>query len=83
LFSVLFGTLIWSPGLPHVTLRAEAINDEIIVMQADRLFIATYRKMLNEPQLVLVRRTPSNDHELLARAWELANAKARELGWIA
>jgi len=30
----------------------------------------------------LGRRTETDDYELLARVWEAANAKARELGWI-
>ena len=45
-------------------------------------FIATYYKRANEPQLILSRRTPTNDHDLLAAAWKAANDKARELGWI-
>jgi hypothetical protein len=37
---------------------------------------------VHEPQLKLRRRTDTNDHALLARSWQAANDKARELGWI-
>lgn len=57
-------------------------GDEIIVTSATG-FRATYFKRPYHPQLVLRRRTQTDDHELLARAWEAANEKARELGWIA
>ena len=62
--------------------QVEERDGEIIVMRADLLFIATYYKRANEPQLVLRRRTATNDHALLARAFQAAVAKARELGWI-
>ena len=44
---------------------------------------AVYYKPSNQPQLILRRRTDTDDHELVARAWQAANEKARELGWIA
>jgi len=55
-------------------------DDVIIVSLAD--FYAVYFKPTNQPQLILRRRTDTDDHELLARAWQAANDKARELGWI-
>ena len=55
-------------------------DDDIIVSVAD--FYAVYFKPTNQPQLILRRRTDTDDHELLARAWQAANDKARELGWI-
>jgi hypothetical protein len=45
-------------------------------------FCAVYFKPSDQPQLILRRRTQTDDHELLAQAWEAANDKARELGWI-
>jgi hypothetical protein len=45
-------------------------------------FYAVYCKPTNQPQLILRRRSDTDDHELLARAWQAANDKARELGWI-
>ena len=41
-----------------------------------------YYKPSNQPQLILRRRSETDDHTLLARAWQAANDKARELGWI-
>ena len=55
-------------------------DDDIIVSVAD--FYAVYFKPTNQPQLILRRRTDTDDHELMARAWQAANDKARELGWI-
>ena len=43
---------------------------------------AIYVKSSSEPQLRLMRRSPSADHVLLAQAGQAANDKARELGWI-
>ena len=68
--------------MSETCLQVEERDGEIIVMRSDALFIATYSKRANEPQLILRRRTPTNDHALLAAAWKAANDKARELGWI-
>ena len=45
-------------------------------------FCAVYFKPDAQPQLILRSCTPTNDHALVARARQAANAKARELGWI-
>jgi len=49
----------------------------------------TYHKPAELPQLLAKdfprkddSRAPITHAEFLARAWKLANAKARELGWI-
>jgi hypothetical protein len=42
--------------------QVEERDGEIIVMCADLLFIETYYKRANESQLVLRRRTATNDH---------------------
>jgi hypothetical protein len=34
------------------------------------------------PQLILRKRTESDDYELFARAWQAANDKVRELGGL-
>ena len=57
-------------------------GDEIIVTSATG-FRAAYFKRPYHPQLVLRCRTQTDDHELLARAWQAATEKARELGWVA
>jgi hypothetical protein len=60
----------------------------VVVVQDDDIivgllgFYAVYYKPSNQPQLILRRRSETDDHELLAQAWQAANDKARELGWI-
>ena len=54
-----------------------------IVVSLGREFCAIYLKPSNQPQLILRHRTQTVDDALLAQAWQAANAKARELGWIA
>ena len=64
--------------------------DEIVVTVPFTSYAVTYYKPDNSPQL-LARKFPSKDDssvpmtqaEFLAQAWRLANAKARELGWVA
>ena len=63
----------------HVTV---VVQDGDIVVSVGG-FCAVYYKPSNQPQLILRRRTDTDDHELVARAWQAANEKARELGWIA
>ena len=66
--------------MEKLLLIAEVRGDEIIVRTLG--FYAAYVKSSDAPQLVLRRRTETNDHELLTRSWQAANDKARELGWI-
>jgi len=56
-------------------------GDEIVVT-SDTGFRAAYCRRPHHPQLIVKRRTDTNDHELIAQAWQAANDKARELGWI-
>ena len=53
---------------------------EIIVTLSD--LCAVYVKPSTQVHLILKRRTETADHETIARAWQAANDKARELGWI-
>jgi hypothetical protein len=53
-------------------LSVEVRGNEIIVITAD--FRAVYCKAKDRAQLVM--------HGPLARVWQAANDKARELGWI-
>ncbi len=63
---------------------------EIVVTVPFTAYTVTYYKPDNSPQL-LARNFPSKDDsrapitqaDFLARAWRMANSKARELGWIA
>jgi hypothetical protein len=65
-------------------------GDIIIVTDPATRYYAIYTKPLDRtdllahgPQhLTLLRRRPSKDRALLAAAYQAANAKARELGWI-
>ncbi|MGA8433830.1 MAG: hypothetical protein WB713_03400 [Methyloceanibacter sp.] len=54
-------------------------DDDIIVSVAD--FYAVYFKPTNQPQLILRRRTDTDDHELLARLAGSQRQGAR-VGWI-
>ena len=62
----------------HVTVLVQ--DGDIVVSVAG--FCAVYYKPSNQPQLILRRRSDTDDHTLLAQAWRAANDKARELGWI-
>jgi hypothetical protein len=55
-------------------------RDEILVTAGG--FYAAYAKPKDQPQLLLRRRTETEDHALLMQAWQAANEKARKLGWI-
>jgi hypothetical protein len=56
-------------------------GDEIVVA-SDTGFRAAYCGRPHHPQLIVRRRTNTDDHEMIAQAWQAANDKARELGWI-
>jgi hypothetical protein len=70
-------------------LRIEVLGEEIIIILPATSYGVTFYKSDNSPQL-LVRnflsksdsRAPITEAEFLARAWQAANNKARELGWI-
>jgi hypothetical protein len=53
-------------------------RDEIVVRTLG--FYAAYAKPSNSPQLVPRRRIETEDHELLARAWQAANGKHARSG---
>ena len=63
-------------------LNVLAHGREIVVTEPKHDFCAVYVKSVNSPLLVLKLRAPTTDVELMIRAWEAANDKARELGWI-
>ena len=70
-------------------LRVQVVNDEIVVTLPGYHYAVTYYKPLQGIHLI-ARNSPVTDDlritlkksEFLAKAWKLANAKARELGWI-
>lgn len=62
---------------------ADARDDGLLVVTEERsAFFAIYEKKADRPELVLVRRSPTADHELLAAALPAVLKTARELGWI-
>jgi hypothetical protein len=74
---------------PSERLRVEVLGDEIIVILPATSYGVVYYKPANSPQLLVKNFLSKNDSgapitqaEFLARAWQTANDKARELGWI-
>jgi hypothetical protein len=70
-------------------LRAQVVDDEIIVTLPGFRYSVTYYKPHKSPQLMAKNiaseddpRAPMMVSEFLATAWRLANERARELGWI-
>jgi hypothetical protein len=70
-------------------LRVEVVGDEIIVILPATSYGIIYYKPANSSQLLakdfqskMDSRVPITYSEFLARAWQVANSKARELGWI-
>jgi hypothetical protein len=68
---------------PWRRLRVDVVDDE------GTSYSVTYFKRASPPQLLARnishthdRRTPVELSDFLARAWQAANEKARELGWI-
>jgi hypothetical protein len=70
-------------------MRVQVVDDEIVVTVPGLRYSATYYKPYDARQLV-ARNVPVGDDlrttmkrsEFLLEAKKLANAKARELGWI-
>jgi hypothetical protein len=54
----------------------------IVVTIPSSRFRAVYYKPHGQPQLILRERSKTDDYEVLARAWKLANDEGRELGWF-
>jgi hypothetical protein len=59
------------------------VQGEEIIVTSETGFRVEYWKRPNHLQLKVRRCTETENQELLAKAWQAANAKARELGWIA
>jgi hypothetical protein len=69
-----------------VRLRLETAGDNIVITLPGTSCSVTYRKPVRSPGLVAANvrgtGTPLSHKPFLARAWRIANDKARELGWI-
>ena len=70
-------------------LRVQVVNDEIVVTLPGYHYAVTYSKP-SQGRVLIARNSPPTDDlritmkksEFLAKAWKLANAKARDQGWI-
>jgi hypothetical protein len=67
-------------------LRVEVDGDDIVILLPGTQFRATYQREQNSQGLVVRswRNSPGSgvsQEDFLARAWRVANDKARELGW--
>jgi hypothetical protein len=63
-------------------LQVEVQGEDLLITLPGCGFRAVYYKPTGQQQLRLRQRTECDDNELLLQAWEAANLKARELGWI-
>jgi hypothetical protein len=70
-------------------LHVEVDGGEIVVTVPGTSYRAVYHRPANKPWLIATSRsgrwekgTSMTTAEFYARAWKLANDKARELGWI-
>jgi hypothetical protein len=62
-------------------LHAEVRGEVIVVTEPETGFYALYTKPSDEPQLK-AQYMPLGTRQFKAPAWQAANDKARELGWI-
>jgi hypothetical protein len=69
-------------GVKSTHFIVEMLDGKLVVSLPNGRFKATYYKPAGRPHLILRERTKTDDHELLADAFQAAVAKARELGWI-
>lgn len=53
------------------------VRDGDIIVGASDFHAVYYYKPTNQPQLILRRWSETDDHELLAQAWQAANDKTR------
>ena len=79
------------PEQPPTTplLRVAVLGSEIVVTASDTDYVMTYHKPANFPELLAKNFPRKEDRRVsmtlatfLTAACKLANAKARELGWI-
>jgi hypothetical protein len=68
--------------LSSYDLEAEVRGELIIVTEPITGFFAVYGKKPGPPQLLLKDRARTDDHALLAAAFQAAVSKARELKWM-
>jgi hypothetical protein len=66
------------------SLHVEVRDDDIIVTESgsNRAIYHSVRHNAEQPPQLIVKGTPTGNYDFLAQAWQVANDKARELGWI-
>ena len=75
--------------MSELELHVEVEGGDIVVTLPGTDYSVTYFKLERAPQLLAKDisdrddpRLPMTGAEFLAKAWKLANDKARELGWV-
>jgi hypothetical protein len=73
--------------VPTGEISVDVVGEEIVVTKPGTTFLLAYRKSVEKPRLVLRRSripptTTSIRNAFRANAYQAANDKARELGWI-
>jgi hypothetical protein len=70
-------------------MKLDVLDDEVIITPTGTSYAVTYYKPANSQQLHAKNLSMEDDRrpemslsDFLARAWTLANEKARSLGWI-
>jgi hypothetical protein len=72
----------------NLNFRVEAADGDVVVTLDGTDYMVRYRRADNQAGLKLFHtrgdeRAPIYDIQFFARAWQLANTKAKELGWAA
>jgi len=70
----------------NLKFRVEAADEDVVVTLDGTNYMVRYCRAETGLKLFHTRgdeRAPIHDIHFLARAWQLANTKAKELGWVA
>jgi hypothetical protein len=72
----------------NLKFRVEAADENVVVTLDGTTYMVKYRRADNQAGLNLFHArgdasAPIHDIHFLSRAWQLANTKAKELGWVA
>jgi hypothetical protein len=62
--------------------EVSVLDDRIVLIDPVTGFYGIYAMHPTRSQLISVRRRPTRNEGLVELAWQAANDKARELGWI-
>jgi hypothetical protein len=70
-----------------LTFRVEAADEDVVVTLDGTRYMVRYSRAGNQGGLKVFHTrgddsAPIHDIHFLARAWQLANTKAKELGWV-